>query len=251
MYENNLHLGGAWGWRGILGQITPSVFGMLGEYFYRVVPEGVALMAVTLGIDDPSSGAEVEGALADIEKAAKQLAQAKPDFICMSGEPLIFTQGYGFDKKIIRQIENITQIPATTALTAVIEACHALSIRKLIIVCPSTQELNRRKKEFLEASGLQVLNISGPEVAKNSDKRKLPWHLPYVEAKKACLEFPQTDGILIPCGSWNSGPEVVELLERDLGKPVITSHQAFIWAGLKTLKINEPVKGFGKLLRTL
>lgn len=245
-------MGGVWGWRGILGQIAPSVFAMFGEYFYRVVPEGVALMTVTLGVNEPSSGAEVERALADVERAARQLGQAKPDFICLSGEPLILSQGQGFDKKIIKRIEDITQIRATTSLTSVIEALHALSVRKLVIATPSTPELNQRKKEYLEACGFKVLNISGPVVPKNSDKRKLPMHVPYVEAKKAYLEAPEeADAIYIPCGSWPAGPDVVEFLERDLGKPVITSHQAFIWAGLRALKIKEPVKGFGRLLKTL
>ncbi len=251
MYESNQHMGGVWGWRGILGQIAPSVFAMLGEYFYQVVPEGVGLMVVTLGMNEPTSKEQLEQALADVEQAAKRLAQGEPNFICLSGEPLIFAKGFGFDKEIIKRIETITGIPTTTGLTAVIEAFRALSIKKLVIASPSPKELNRRQQEFLEASGFQVLNTCGPEIPKNSDKRKLPMHVPYIEAKKAYLEAPEADGIYIPCGSWRAEPAVVELLEKDLGKPVITGQQAFIWAGLRTLKIREPVKGFGRLFETL
>ena len=37
-------------------------------------------------------------------------------------------------------------------------------------------------------------------------------------------------------------------LEAAVGKPVVTSNQATIWAGLKALGISAPVQGFGSLL---
>ncbi len=251
MSERSLQIGGVWGWRGILGQIAPSVFGMLGDYFYDVVPEGVALMVVTLGINEPSAAGEVERALAGVDQAAKQLAQGNPNFICLSGEPLSMSGGVGFDKQIAKRIEGVTGIPSTTAITAAVDALHALNIKKLVIANPAVPELKARYKKFLEDSGFQVLNVRGPELAKNSDKRKLPGHVPYAVAKQALLEAPEADGIYIPCGSWAAGPGVVQALERDLGKPVVTSHQAFIWAGLRQLKIGEPVTCYGRLFQTL
>lgn len=251
MYDSIRHIGGVWGWRGILGQIAPSVFSLLGEYFYQVVPEGVGLMVVTLGVDDPTSQAELERALSETDQAAKRLAQAGPNYICLSGEALTLSQGFGFDEKIIKRIEAITGIPTTTSLTAVIEAFRALSIKKLVMAGPGTEKANTRKKDFLEANGFQVLHFRGPEVVKNSDRARLPMHVPYIEGKKAYLAAPEADAIYLSCGAWRAGPAVIELLEKDTGKPVITPPQAFIWAGLKALKIREPVKGFGKLFETL
>jgi maleate cis-trans isomerase len=40
---------------------------------------------------------------------------------------------------------------------------------------------------------------------------------------------------------------IIEILERDLGKPVVTSNQATLWAALKKLGIHERIEGLGKL----
>jgi maleate isomerase len=40
---------------------------------------------------------------------------------------------------------------------------------------------------------------------------------------------------------------MIETLERDLGKPVISSNQAMMWHALRSAGIREAVPGFGKL----
>jgi maleate cis-trans isomerase len=41
---------------------------------------------------------------------------------------------------------------------------------------------------------------------------------------------------------------VVERLERDLAKPVVTSQTATLWKALRVLRVDAPVKGYGRLL---
>ena len=42
--------------------------------------------------------------------------------------------------------------------------------------------------------------------------------------------------------------EIIEPLERDLNKPVISSNQATLWLTLRKLNIKEEIKGLGTLL---
>jgi maleate cis-trans isomerase len=42
---------------------------------------------------------------------------------------------------------------------------------------------------------------------------------------------------------------IIERLERDLGKPVVTSQQASLWRALRMAGITDAVAGFGRLLR--
>ena len=44
--------------------------------------------------------------------------------------------------------------------------------------------------------------------------------------------------------------EVIEPLERDIGKPVVTGNQALFWSCIRKLGIEDPVPGFGKLFMT-
>jgi maleate isomerase len=43
--------------------------------------------------------------------------------------------------------------------------------------------------------------------------------------------------------------EVIEDLERDLGKPVVTSNQAAVWHSLRQLGIKDEIAGYGALMR--
>jgi maleate cis-trans isomerase len=43
----------------------------------------------------------------------------------------------------------------------------------------------------------------------------------------------------------------VQLLEDEVGKPVITSSLACIWYALKLIEIKENIDGFGRLMASL
>jgi maleate cis-trans isomerase len=55
---------------------------------------------------------------------------------------------------------------------------------------------------------------------------------------------------LITSSAWPT-LTVIQALEDDLGKPVVSSSMGQIWWPLKTLGIKAEIKGYGKLLRTL
>jgi maleate cis-trans isomerase len=42
---------------------------------------------------------------------------------------------------------------------------------------------------------------------------------------------------------------VVERLENELGKPVLVNNAVSLWAGLRLLKANDGISGYGRLLR--
>ena len=58
----------------------------------------------------------------------------------------------------------------------------------------------------------------------------------------------EADAYLISCTTVRSS-DVVEEVERELGRPVITSNTATAWHCLRKLGINDRVDGFGRLLR--
>ena len=55
------------------------------------------------------------------------------------------------------------------------------------------------------------------------------------------------DAVLIS-GTGLHTASIVERLERDLGKPVVTSQVATLWHALRIMGIQEPVRGYGRLL---
>jgi maleate isomerase len=106
------------------------------------------------------------------------------------------------------------------------------------------EELNRKVREFLEAHGLEVLGVKGLgckglEAAHVSVKRV------YELAKE--VSDPGADALFISCTDLRT-LDVLEALEFDLNKPVISSNQATMWLMLKKVGIEEPISGYGTLL---
>ena len=44
---------------------------------------------------------------------------------------------------------------------------------------------------------------------------------------------------------------VIETLEEDLGRPVLTANQVAFWYALREAGVRAPVKGYGRLFNTL
>jgi maleate isomerase len=105
-------------------------------------------------------------------------------------------------------------------------------------------------KAFLEASGFNVLKIEGYGVRKNADLTAMDIHAAYRIAKKLYQQASEADGVFVPCPRWPTITDV-DLLEREIGKPVVTSCQAYIWHGLRMANVKEPVHGFGRLMESL
>ena len=69
----------------------------------------------------------------------------------------------------------------------------------------------------------------------------------YAQIRKACPA--EADGVLIG-GTGFRCVGILETLERDLGRPVISANQASLWHCLRMTGINTPIEGYGALLRS-
>jgi len=47
----------------------------------------------------------------------------------------------------------------------------------------------------------------------------------------------------------NSARLFLERLEKELGKPVLVNNAVSLWAGMRLLKRNDSIPGYGRLLR--
>jgi maleate cis-trans isomerase len=75
-------------------------------------------------------------------------------------------------------------------------------------------------------------------------------HAAYKIAKRLYESAPEADGVFVPCPRWPTITDV-DLLEREIGKPVITSSQAYIWHALKMARVKQEVSGYGRLMASL
>ncbi len=241
---------GVVGWRGRLGWICPSVHSSIADVdFHSVVPEGIELKTVSLGITTLTYD-QAEMALSKLDDAAAIMANAGVSHITVMGTPLVTSKGFGFDKVIIDRVEKIAKLPATTDLTAAVDALRALHVKKLLVVSPQTYEIDQRIEKFMKDSGFDVLYVKSLNMKFNREIRALPRSAAYTAASEGFAQAPSVEGVYIACGEW-CPPWVIEALEEDLGIPVIHAQQASTWVGLQTLRMKEPVKGWGRVFDLL
>jgi maleate cis-trans isomerase len=63
------------------------------------------------------------------------------------------------------------------------------------------------------------------------------------------VDTPEAEAIVISGTGLPTLP-VLDLLERDLGKPVLSSATAMMWLALRTARIGQTIPGYGRLLAT-
>jgi len=165
-------------------------------------------------------------------------------FACTAGSLI---GGPGWDKSEIKSMEsNSKGIPCTTTATAAEEAMKFMGFKKIVIAGPYIDEVNQMFRKFYEGSGFKVLKVAGLQIEDLYAMGATKPSQAYQIAMKSVV--PEADGIFIACTNFRCS-DVIEEIEKDSGKLVITANQATAWHLMKLLKINDPIEGYGQLLR--
>jgi len=181
-----------------------------------------------------------------IDVAAKHLSDANVDAIayaCTSGS---FYGGAGTEKKISNKISNASNgTPGITTSESIYKALKSLNAQKITVVTPYIDDLNSREKQFLEEYGFDVLKIQGLGILDNLIIGK---QTPEIAHKLVKDNFdPDSEAVFISCTNF-SAIEAIEKLEEELNVPVFSSNSCTFWNTIRTIGINDPIKGYGRLL---
>lgn len=189
---------------------------------------------------------QLEAMIDYVPEKSNLLAHARVDAIafgCTSGS---FVKGMGYDKKVIEAIKNSTGIMATTTSTAVVEALKIAGVKRLSVGAPYLDSIMEKLKDFLEKNDFEVVKMKGLNMV--CGEGDLPLDATYNLIRE--IDIPQADGIFISCTDFKT-VELLEILENDFGKKVISSNQATMWKLLRLSGMKTPICGFGSLLREL
>ena len=231
------------GWRARIGLISPS--GDDVEYdFNNYSPEGVSFCTTRASFPGPTPEGLV--ILSDqLERAAGVWKGKAPlDVIlfgCTSGSCI---KGFGFDKECIQRIERASGFSGLTTSTAVLEAYAALGLKKTVVMTPYPEATNEAEKKFMEDNGLEVTSITGFGFNRVGPYSYADKEFLYRNAKK--LNRDGAEVFFLSCMGLDTIP-IVNILEEDLGIPVITSRQASLWACLRHAGIKDKLPMLGKL----
>ena len=142
-------------------------------------------------------------------------------------------KGKGYDRELIKRMEDASGRPATTAATAFVDALTLLGAKKISIGAPWSKTMDKPMVEFMEASGFEVVHSEVVGFVASIELGRVGPETAYELGRRA--DRPDADAIIMPGGNWASMP-VVERLENELGKPVLVNNAVSLWAGLRLLK---------------
>jgi maleate cis-trans isomerase len=114
-------------WRGIVGDIKPTHRPGSLEEFIRLLPEGIGVIPLTVGI---SSGTEKEfhDVLEDYKAKAAELAGLGVNLIHIGGAPPMMVHGFAGESKIVKDMEAKHGIPVSTSGRSHPDAMRALGV---------------------------------------------------------------------------------------------------------------------------
>jgi maleate isomerase len=230
--------------------IVPSSNTVCEPEMSALCPEGVAAYATRIVFEPTITG--LQAMKAHVERAAMELSSEGICqvlvFCCTVGSLL---GGAATEQEIVGIMEETAGIPAITTGSSVIAAFEALGVGKIAVATPYTQEINKYEKEDLEKRGYRITQIRGyhehvpPEALRNDMIGRLSPDVAYEMGLK--VDGQDTEGVLISCTNFRA-IEIIQKLEQEIGKPVVTSNQAAMWHALRRLGIKDRIQEYGRLL---
>jgi maleate cis-trans isomerase len=179
-----------------------------------------------------------------LDGPARALGEVRPALVLLAHTASSYALGWGREQPLVDRVASLCRAPAFLAAHAVRAALHHLGVTRLALGTPYPDSISRQGRAYWEAAGFEIVGYHRLAGVVNI----------YDEPEERAAELarladaPAAQAVLIS-GTGLPTVGMLERLERELGKPVISSNQACLWRALRLAGVSLPVAGFGRLLR--
>jgi len=225
-----------------IGLIIPSSNSLAETQFNYYAPPGVGIHVTRLRMTGKhrKPWEQLKPLLWD---AAATLSDVKPDVIAFHCTANSMENGIAGETAIVETVQQASGCATITTAQAIREAFECCAIKKLVLISPYVKTTNEHEISYLTEAGFTVLHEIGLALESHAYGSVTPeeWIRVVNENTR-----PAADGYFLSCTNTRMIEAVAEL-ERQLGKPVINSNQATLWACLQRLGIAHRDKRLGRL----
>jgi maleate cis-trans isomerase len=227
-----------------IGVLLPSSSSVQEMDIGRALPDEITLHVARMRLNNVDAESTLR-VVQEIETESQKLADVDVDVIILPATAPSSRNGPGYDQELIGRITAASGKPATTASTALLEALRVLSVKRVALGAPWSVAVNQSVAAFLQANGVEVVAQEGLGIVRNLDIGLLDPQTAFDIGQR--VNRPDADAVMLACGNWSTF-DVIDRLERDLGKPVLTTNQVTLWHALKMMG-TRPLDGLGVLLK--
>jgi len=245
-----------YGWRGRIGLIKPTHRGKSFAFWYKTAPDGVEIVPTFVGFRHGGRKA-FSNAFERAEQLADDLKAVGCNILVVSGTPPFLLKGLDFEREWADRVSQKTGLPVITAMEPHALAMQALGVGRVAVATYYNEELNEAILTYLKRFDIEGVLFGGFSVAGKSEELystpmmaldEVSHAQVYQHCKEAFVRLPgRIDGIYINGGGWDAAPAIAPL-ERDLRTHVIWAAAADMWLTYKTMKISNPLSGYGAIL---
>ena len=230
-----------------VGVIVPAVNRTCETQFHHHAPAVLGIHTMRARIAGKWAR-PVEELKPEITMVTEMLAECQPDLMVYNCTASSMKEGPDGERRILDIMQQAANIPAISTSAAVAEAFKHFGIKSVVVVTP--YQKNTDILFYLDKIGVRVVN----DVALNHPPSQYGQVAPQEWCDIAIKnDRRDADAIFLSCAA-TTQIDAVAPLEAALGKPVVNSNQAVLWASLMRLRdklgVFEPPLT-GSLMRTL
>jgi arylmalonate decarboxylase len=232
----------------VIGVVSPQSNDSLPRDGPRMYP-GVKFIARGVGVKALTPEG-YDGAWNGIVPAAVELARQGATAILVHGASLTFYRGHEAHEKLLVDVRAATGLPAITMSAAMVDGLRHLGVKKIGVCTAYSDEINNRLRDFLVASGFNVLALEGFDIREFGAASKKSDEDIVELADKVRAEAPGAESLLISCGGLRT-LEAGRRVEEKHGVPVVSSTESAYWAAVRMVGESGCYPGYGRLLESL
>jgi maleate cis-trans isomerase len=221
------------------GLLVPASNRVMEQDFIRWLPAGGRLNVNRLNaprVRPDDMRENLEALTTGVDEAARLLDLAQPEVIgfgCTSGS---FLNGPGWDEEMRRRIAAAARTPRVVVTArAVVEALQALGAKRIAVATPYPDSVNVLLKAYLGHFGFEITGFEAVDGWKAGGIANLPPEAAADLVRRS--DSPRADAVFVSCTNFRAG-EIIDALEAQAGKPVVTANQATFWACALALDVD-------------
>ena len=234
-------------WRARIGFLVPPGNPTVEPEMTELTPQGVSVHFTRLSASG-STGAHAgqdertREQIASLDNATRLMAMISPQAIVLAHTATSYMLGRGAEAALIARLEAASGTRCVTAFGGVVEALRSLGVRRTAYATPYDEALTERGRAHLAAHGFDVVGMARLEGVRNIYE-ETPARA-YAVGRQA--DRPEAEAVFLS-GTGMPTLSIIQALEDDLGKPVISAASAMMWAALRAAGVSARRPGYGRL----